>query len=497
MKIIHCVQHGTPETLRLQDIPEPEPAAGEARIKVYACGVNFPDVLIIQNKYQFKPELPFAPGGEIAGIVDAVGEGVRFPKVGDRVLALSGWGGFAEKACVSAKRIFPMPPGLGFTAAATTLYTYGTSYHALKDRANLQPGETLLVLGAAGGVGLAAVELGKVMGATVIAAASSADKLAICQEKGATHVINYAEEDLRERIKALTNDQGVDVIYDPVGGALAEPALRSMAWRGRYLVVGFAAGDIPKFPLNLMLLKGCAVMGVFWGSFAEREPQRNLQNFTELLGWMTQGKISQHIHRMYALEEAPQALTDLMERQVRGKAVVKIGDWTEEPAIAAPPVTAVVKGSGPLRVQKPSELEAYKGRELGPSAWLTVTQTLIDAFAEATLDHQWIHVDAVKAAELLPGGKTIAHGYFSLSLMSHFLYKMLQIEQFDKLINYGTNKVRFPMPVPCDSRVRLHATLSNVERMPGNRFRLTIDAKLELEGAEKPACAAELMSLVY
>jgi NADPH:quinone reductase len=322
MKAIICKEFGLPNTLVLEEIPSPSPQPDEVLINVHACGVNFPDLLIIQNKYQFKPNLPFSPGGEVSGIIESVGEKINHLKAGDRVVALCGWGGFAEQITVKANRVFSMPQGMNFINGACTLYTYGTSYHALKDRAQLKPGETLLVLGAAGGVGLAAVELGKVMGATVIAAASSNEKLTICKEKGAIHLINYSTEDLRARLKEITNDKGVDVIYDAVGGKLAEQALRSIAWKGRYLVVGFTTGEIPQFPANLPLLKGCSIMGVFWGSFAEREPQQSQQNFSELVALIKAGKIKQHIHKVYSLEEAPQALEDLINRKVIGKAVV-------------------------------------------------------------------------------------------------------------------------------------------------------------------------------
>lgn len=499
MKILHCSEYGQPSLLHVEEIPEHPLETGQVRIKIHACGINFPDILMIQNKYQFQPPLPFAPGGEVAGIVEAVAEGVKFPKIGDRVLALTGWGGLAESVNVSAKRVFPMPPGMGFLAAATTLYTYGTSYHALKDRAQLKSGETLLVLGAAGGVGLAAVELGKVMGATVIAAASSDEKLAVCREKGADFTINYTTEDLRAKLKTITQDRGVDVVYDPVGGDWSELALRSTAWGGRYLVVGFAAGNIPKIPFNLPLLKGCSVIGVFWGSFAEREPQKNLANFAELLNWMQTGAISQHLHKVYTLEEAPQALEDMLERRVKGKAVVKIGEWTEaeqSPVVPNPAPPVEKSSSGPLRIQKPADVKKYVGRSLGSSEWLTVTQAMIKDFANATLDHQWIHVDEEKAKAFLPGGKTIAHGYLSLSLISQFIYPMLQIEQAQASLNYGVNKVRFPAPVPSGSRLRLHASINSVEDMPNNGVKIMIQCTLEMEGSEKPVCVAEIITVV-
>lgn len=324
MKALLCNQFGLPETLSVKETPDPIPSSNQVLIVVEACGINFPDVLIIQNKYQFKPELPFAPGGEVAGKIIALGDQVQGFQVGQPVLALCGWGGFAEKVAVDTDRVFPLPPGLSAEVAATTLYTYGTSYHALKDRANLQPGETLLVLGAAGGVGLAAVELGKLMGAKVIAAASSAEKLALCREKGADLILNYEIEDLKTRIKELTYGKGVDVVYDPVGGKFTESALRGMAWKGRYLIVGFANGEIPQIPMNLPLLKGCAIMGVFWGQFSKVEAKASFQNIHQLVTWIQEGKIKQHIGRTYRLEEAPEALQAILDRKMLGKGVVVI-----------------------------------------------------------------------------------------------------------------------------------------------------------------------------
>lgn len=324
MKAILCKEFGSPNLLILEEIPDPTPAPNQVLIAVEACGVNFPDALIIQNKYQFKPELPFSPGGEVAGKVIDLGTEVTNFQIGQSVLALCGWGGFAEKVAVDANRVFALPTGLPSKIAATTLYTYGTSYHALKDRANLQPGETLLVLGAAGGVGLAAVELGKLMGAKVIAAASSEEKLALCQEKGADLTINYEMEDLKSRIKELTGGKGVDVVYDPVGGKYTESAVRSMAWKGRYLIVGFADGEIPQIPMNLPLLKGCSIIGVFWGQFSTLEAKVSFQNTQQLMAWIQEGKIRQHIGRSYSLEEAPEALQAILDRKMLGKGVVVI-----------------------------------------------------------------------------------------------------------------------------------------------------------------------------
>lgn len=322
MKAVLCKVYGPPEQLVLEEVAPLIPNKGQAVLAVKACGVNFPDTLIIQGKYQFKPEMPFSPGGEVAGIVKAVGEGVENVSVGSRVIASTGWGGFAEEVATDASQLIPIPGGMNFTTASAFVMTYGTSYHALKDRAHLQAGETLLVLGAAGGVGLAAVEIAKVMGARVIAAASSEEKLAVCREHGADETINYSSENLKERLKALTQGNGVDVVYDPVGGEYSEIALRNTAWEGRYLVVGFAAGDIPRIPLNLTLLKGCSIVGVFWGSFAAREPRRNQQNLQELLTWFQTGKISPLVSATYQLKDAAHALNAMMQRKVKGKVVL-------------------------------------------------------------------------------------------------------------------------------------------------------------------------------
>ena len=324
MKALLCVEHGPPEKLVVQDIPEPQPGKGEVRIAMKAAGVNFPDVLIIQNLYQFKPPLPFSPGGEAAGVVDAVGEGVTRYKVGDKVIAMIGNGAFREKFTANERQVIPIVGDMPFDVAAGFTMTYGTSHHALKQRARLQPGETLLVLGAAGGVGLAAVELGKVMGAKVIAAASSDEKLALTREYGADETINYSTEDLKERVKELTGGRGVDVIYDPVGDKYAEPAFRSIAWNGRYLVVGFAAGEIPKLPLNLPLIKGASIVGVFWGAFTAHEPKLHEANMAELLQWFAEGKLKPHVSAHLPLERGAEAIRLLMDRKAKGKVILTV-----------------------------------------------------------------------------------------------------------------------------------------------------------------------------
>ncbi|MFZ6767051.1 NADPH:quinone oxidoreductase family protein [Undibacterium sp. Di26W] len=323
MKAVVCKDWGLPDTLVIEDLADVVPGQGQVAIDVKAAGVNFPDVLIIQNKYQFKPELPFTPGSELSGVVRAVGEGVSNVKVGDKVIAFIGNGAFAQQVVAPAHAIVPMPPGMDFDTAAAITLTYGTSHHAVVDRAQLKAGETMLVLGAAGGVGLAAIEIGKALGARVIAAASTDEKLAICKQHGADLTINYSKEDLREAIKAATEGKGPDVIYDPVGGIYAEPAFRSIGWRGRYLVVGFANGEIPKLPLNLSLLKGASLVGVFWGEFARREPKANLAAMRELMTWLHEGKIKPHISGRYALKDTAMALNDLAARKVTGKVVIQ------------------------------------------------------------------------------------------------------------------------------------------------------------------------------
>ncbi len=322
MKAVLCKSHGMPDTLVVEDVPSPDLSEGQVLISVKACGVNFPDTLIIQGKYQFKPDLPFSPGGEVSGVIKAVGDGVTNVSVGDRVIAFSTWGGFAEELAVDANRLIKMSDKMEFEKASAFILTYGTSYHALKDRANIQPGETLLVLGASGGVGLAAIQLGKAMGARVIAAASTKEKLDVCAANGADELINYSSEDLRARVKEITQGAGVDVIYDPVGGPLSEKALRDMSWGGRFLVVGFAVGEIPKVPLNLALLKGCSIVGVFWGDFTRREPALNEANNQELMRLFEAGKISPHIHKVYPLTQASEALNELLDKKVSGKVVL-------------------------------------------------------------------------------------------------------------------------------------------------------------------------------
>ncbi|MFC3080203.1 NADPH:quinone oxidoreductase family protein [Phenylobacterium terrae] len=332
MKALLSKQIGGPETLELGELPSPEAKPGHAVIDVKACGVNFPDVLIIEDKYQFKPQRPFSPGGEVAGIVTAVGEGVTNVKVGDRVLGNTGWGGMAEEIALPAAKLINIPEKMPWDEAAAFIMTYGTSHYALKRRGHLKPGHTLLVLGAAGGVGLAAVELGKAMGARVIAACSTQEKVDLAKKHGADDGVVYGrgpfdrdgQKQLSELFKNACGPKGADVIYDAVGGDYAEPAFRSIAWEGRYLVIGFAAGDIPRLPLNLPLLKGADIVGVFWGAFTNNEPANYRADVEELLELYSQGKIRPHVSEKFPLEKAADAITHLASRKAMGKVVVTI-----------------------------------------------------------------------------------------------------------------------------------------------------------------------------
>lgn len=319
MKALLCREFGSVQSLVIQEVPKPAVAPGGVLIRVKAASVNYPDALLVQGKYQFKPQLPFIPGCEVAGVVEALGEGVTGVKCGQRAVAFCGRGGFAEYVLVESDAVFALPDQLDFAVAAAMPLVYATGYHALLDRARLTPGEMLLVLGAGGGVGTAAVELGKILGASVIAAASSQAKLAAAQRSGADHLIDYSGGDFRGMLRDIVGHRGVDVVFDPVGGPYCEPALRSAAWEGRYLVVGFAAGDIPRIPLNLVLLKGSSIVGVFWGEFRRRFPARAAQELTQLVAWLREGKIHPQVSQRYPLAEGALALQALLERSALGK----------------------------------------------------------------------------------------------------------------------------------------------------------------------------------
>ena len=328
MHAIVCEEHGPPERLARRDMAVPVPGPGEVRVRVRAAGVNFMDSLVIRNLYQYRPALPFVPGGEAAGVVDAVGQGVGQGvddlAPGQRVAVMTGHGCFADAVVVPRGHMVPIPDDMPFDVAAGFTMTYGTALHALRQRGGLQPGETLLVLGAGGALGLAAVELGRLLGARVIAAASSADKLALARQMGAAETINYASEDLKARAKALTDGRGVDMVFDPVGDRLAEPAFRAIAWQGRYLVIGFAGGAIPSLPLNLPLIKGASLVGVFWGAFTQAEPAAHHGNMAQLLDWFRAGEIRPRFMRLDGLDQAPAAIRLMMDRKALGKIILDI-----------------------------------------------------------------------------------------------------------------------------------------------------------------------------
>ena len=324
MKAYVCREFGPVESHKVEEIEDPRAEAGQVVVDVKAAGVSFPDVLIVQGKYQFQPPFPFSPGGEIAGVISEVGEGVVDWKVGDRVIAMTGNGGIAEKVVAFEMTLMPLPETMDFKDGAAFPLNYGTTYHALKQRGQLQPGETLLVTGAGGGVGTTAIEIGKAMGAKVIAAASTEEKLEIAKNLGADETINYSDGELKEKVKALTDGLGADVIYDPIGGDIFLQCMRCVNWKGRVLVIGFAGGPIPEVPTNLALLKGCSIVGVFWGRFTGAEPEENSKNFDELFALHAEGKLKPQITKSYSLDDAAEAISSLENRKATGKVVIEI-----------------------------------------------------------------------------------------------------------------------------------------------------------------------------
>ncbi len=502
MKAIICSQHGGPEFLQLMDIKTPELEADQVLIEVHYCGVNFPDTLIIQDKYQFKPPLPFSPGGEIAGVVIQVGDSVNHCKVGDRVMALCGWGGMAEIVSVKATHVFPIPSSLNLLDASICMYTFGTAIFALKNKGQLKEGQTVLILGAAGGVGSAAILLAKLMGAKVIAAASNNEKLAYCKKIGADETINYSSENIKTRIKEITNNKGVEIVFDTVGGPFAEEALKGLTWNGHYLIIGFTSGTIPQIPFNLALLKGCSVHGIFWGAFAEKEPQANKENFIQIIQWILQGKLKQHIHQLYSLEDGPKAIADMIQRKITGKAVIEIKaeennslkSFTESPIKELK--IEQEKIFEKLIINGKEAIHQYIGTSIGPGKWITITQKMINEFAATTQDNQWVHIDEIKAAKYLPDGKTVAHGYLTMSMVSSLLYDLIELKEVNSFYNYGINKARFISPVKVNSKIRLKATLEKAELQTNGSIKLFLLCTIEIEGIEKPAYVAEIISMI-
>jgi NADPH2:quinone reductase len=503
MKAIICSEHGGPELLQLIEIATPEIGTDQVLIDVHYCGVNFPDTLIIQDKYQFKPPLPFSPGGEIAGIVMQIGPDVKNCKVGDRVMALCGWGGMAEQVSVKASHVFPIPSALDLLNASICMYTFGTAFFALKNKAQLKIGQTVLILGAAGGVGSAAIMLAKLMGVKVIAAASSNEKLAYCKLIGADETINYSTENLKGKLKEITNKKGVDIVFDTIGGPLAEEALKSVTWNGHYLIIGFASGVIPQIPFNLALLKGCSVHGIFWGAFAEKESNANRENFIQLIQWIIQGKLKQYIHQIYSLEDAPEAISAMIQRKINGKAVIQIksekNNHSNNPTNTSQKINSQDssnKATSKLIINGKDAIHQFIGNTIGPGKWLTITQKMINEFASTTQDNQWVHVDEVKAAQYLPDGKTLAHGYLTMSLVSHLLYELIELKEINSFYNYGLNKARFISPVKVNSKIRLTAVLDKAEVQPNGSIKLFLQCNIAIEGIEKPAYVAEIISII-
>ena len=505
MKAIICSQHGGPELLELIETPTPEIGEEQVLIEVYYCGVNFPDTLIIQDKYQFKPPLPFSPGGEIAGIVTHIGKGVHNCKIGDRVVALCGWGGMAEKVSVKASHVFTIPAELDLLDASICMYTFGTAFFALKNKAQLKAGQTVLILGAAGGVGSAAIMLAKLMGAKVIAAASNNEKLDYCKLIGADETINYTSENLRNKIKEITNNKGVEVVFDTIGGPLAEDSLKSLSWNGQYLIIGFASGIIPQIPFNLALLKGSSVHGIFWGAFAEKDPNTNKENFIQIIQWIIQGNLKQHIHQIYSFENAPKAIADLIQRRINGKAVIQIK--AEPISIYRKNITTISKEKnnnqnsisdavGKLIINGKDAIHQYIGNTIGPGKWMIITQKMINEFASTTQDNQWVHIDEVKAAKYLPEGKTVAHGYLTMSLVSHLLFELIELKGVNSFYNYGLNKARFISPVKVNDKIRLSAILEKAEVQLNGSIKLFLNCTIEIAGIEKPAYVAEIISII-
>lgn len=507
MKALVSDRFGDLTQVGIRETDSPDVGEHDVLIEVAACGLNFPDLLILEGKYQFTPDLPFIPGGEVTGVVLRVGSGAKAFHAGQRVFAIERWGGLAERMVLPENRVFPLPDRMGLKEGASLLYNFSTALYALKNRGKAKEGQVLLILGAAGGVGLAAVQLGKIYGLKVIAAAGSAEKLALCASLGADHLVNYNEENIRDRVNEITAKRGVDLVLDVVGGRFSELAVRSLAWGGKYLVTGFASGEIPAVPLNLLLLKGAEIRGVFWGKFSREEPLKQQENMEEIFGYYSANRIRAYIGREYPLEAAGQALKDYRERKIKGKAVV----------ICNPRLTGRDKRVSPktepskfLFLSKAHVLESA-GAFLGESPWFQVTQEVINDFADATGDHQWIHISEEKAAgaptvEALatgtpaagtPAGSTIAHGFLTLSLAPKFLSGIYEMPFVQMGINYGVDKLRFLTPVKVNSEIRMTARLLTAEKIRNEGIKMRIEATYFVRGTDKPVCSAELLSVVY
>lgn len=509
MKAVVCREFGPVENLQTVEIPDPALEAGKVIIKVEAAGVNFPDSLLVQGLYQTKPPTPFIPGSEVCGTIEALGAGVEHLRIGQRVIAFCRTGGFAEKVSVDANMVMPLPSGIPSDEAAGILTAHATAHHALRQRGRLQQGEILLVTGAAGGTGLAAVQIGKAIGATVIAVCSSDEKLAVAKENGADVLINSTQGDLPALIKAATSGKGVDVAYETVGGACFDACVKNMAWNGRLLVVGFAGGEIPKLPINLTLVKGFSLVGVFWLTFTQKQPKEFIANMHELMQWYVQGKVKVVVDQVFTLDNTVQAIQKVTSRKVMGKVIV-----SPDPAMLAKqklenmPASAndsMSIAKAPRSTQTTdvprkshfsgiAEAKKHVGQELGLSDWITIDQDYINRFADATGDHQWIHVDPERAAKESPFGACIAHGYLTLTLIPRLGKECFAVDNLHISINYGVQRARFITPVIVGSRLRARFTLQGIEDKASGSL-VTLACSIEIEGQPKPACVAEILAL--
>lgn len=490
-KALNCFEFGDLDNLEFCEINLPEIKENEVLIKVAACGINFPDLLLIENKYQFKPELPFVPGGEVSGIVLKVGNTVKRFKLGQRVFSLCTWGGLSDLVVIDESRVFELHDSIDFLTGATLMYNYSTSLFALNQKGRLMPGETLLVLGAGGGVGMAALELGKIMGAKVIAAASK-EKLEICKLKNPDYLIDYNDDNFKENLKDIIKDTGIDVIFDPVGGDWANTAFRSLNRNGRYLVVGFASGIIPAIPFNLPLLKSSSIIGVFWGDFSRKESLQNQQNLNWISTKYLDGAISPFIGEVFSKQDAIVALKALKNKQIKGKAVVI---WDKE---ICSEKQDFIKENIPKKLifENFNEVKNHIGQELGESQWLYITQNVINEFGLATQDTQWIHINPERA-KMGPLGVTIAHGWLTVSLSPFLLAQIFEIKNSRMGINYGADKIRFLRPIKKDSKIKLSARLLEATDAPNNGLKLKIEANYYTEDSKNPACVAEYLSIIY
>jgi NADPH:quinone reductase len=503
MKALICRASGRVNQLVVESVDRPIPGPGQVLVAMKAAGVNYSDALLVLGKYHFNPSTPFSPGSEFSGVVLALGESVTNVKVGQAVSASCRGGAFAEQVVVDATQVIPLPPGLEFDIAASFAMTYATTYYAIRHRGQLKLGETMLVLGAAGEIGLAAVRIGKALGAHVIAAASTSEKLAICQSSGADDLINYATEDLFERVSELTSGKGVDVICNPMGSAYAEAACRSIATGGRYLAVGPANGEIPNLPLDLQTLKKASVIGVAWGEFAMRQSRDTAHDLTEVFDLIDHKKLQSHISGRYPLENSARVLQDLLEGKVSGKVVITncdsgetVASNTDGGAAGANLTSASVQNWNSAQLLTPAQLTQFVGCEIGTSSWNLLDQSRIDDFARCTGDDQWIHVDTERSAKESPFGTTVAHAFLGLSMIPVTLYELFAGKlKVTASLNYGLDKTRFMSPVKSGQRVRNRVTIVELEDKGMGRWLLKTENSFEIEGQTKPALVA--VNLAY